>query len=353
MTEGLYLRPSSLARLEACPASYWLGQGITLPENKDAAMGTRIHEFMAGNAVNLSAEEADMVEVLTDALATLYETEPDIVELEIKAHIMLPSAKLEGTADRIEIRGDRMTVIDYKTGRTPVPPAAINFQLHAYGLLALSRHRQVQEVELVILQPYAPRGGSRAVFTRQEMAQTYHRLVALVGAINAAALRGTPHKGDHCTYCPALATCPAHRETIGELATVDSHPGRWEAATVEEKLALWDKIKQAKKAIALIESLYRRDLESNGEYFGGKIFLGAGRTQREVTDPGGLLRELSRECQLDPAEFAAACKVKLTDLEGIVKKRQSRKGKEFAAWYTAILDRYSDKTTTRGALETK
>lgn len=350
----LALRPSSLGRYEACPASYYLQADAPPQIDSDvAAFGKRVHAHMSGEAVTLSPAEAEMAELLTDALASLYETAADVEETEVTMTIDLPGAVLTGTADRIEIRGNRLTVIDYKTGRNEVTGAEGNFQLQAYALMAAKLHRELEEFEVCVIQPLAKGGGSRAIFRRQDLRVVWQRLLDLVEAIRVAGLRPSPVKGDHCTYCPALSICPAHRRGITELAVTDAHPGRWEMVPVSDKVLLWHKMRAAKKAIAAIEGLFRKDLEANADYYGGEIYLGKGRTQRDVSDAAGLFQDLNQTVGLSAAEFATACKVRLTELEPLVKKRQAKKGKEFAAWYTQILDRHSETTTTRGSLETK
>jgi CRISPR/Cas system-associated exonuclease Cas4 (RecB family) len=356
------IRASSLGRIESCPLSYWLSQGA--PEqapSPEADSGTRIHAVLAGEppAIPLTAGEQDCVDLCREIHAGLVESLPTLDEtlteqelsIVIKDGWIQDGWILTGHCDLVEIRGTHMVVVDWKTGRGEVPHAALNLQLKAYAIMLLKDRPSIRTVTLAIIQPFGKNQGSQITLERGDFVAAWKKLVSVFQAVAKAADSLPAPSESACKYCPALAICPAHRASIAQASTLTTRPAHWETATVEDKLTLWRQIKLAKKAIAEIEGLFRRDLESNADAFGGQVYIGRGRTTREVTDTAGLYAHLKTHLGLSPEEFAGAVKVKLTELEGIAKKRSTLKGKAWSVFFDEAISAYGESTTTRGSLE--
>lgn len=364
MATSLKLRASSLARLEACPASYWLAKHAPpQPESEAASSGTAIHAALAGEtpARPLTPEEEDVADLCRETVAGMYETDSDEVITEWEIEHPLPCGTLTGHCDRVEIRGNRAVIVDYKTGRDPVPSAGKNVQLLAYALLVKAicsspqmgpRLREIEEFDLAIVQPLAPGGGSRWVINLAELRDAYLRIRDVFIAVEQAEEDPTPNPSESaCKYCPALAICPAHRKAIATVSVTDSAPARWQLATRDEKLALWGQMRAAKKAIAALEWLFRQDLEENPDAFGGAIYIGKGRTQREVVDAPGLFAAM-QGLGVTGQEFVECCRVTIGGLERLVKARTGLKGKALAERFQALVAPYVETATTKGSLET-
>jgi len=351
------IRASSLGRIESCPLSYWLSQGA--PEqapSPEADSGTRIHAVLAGEppAIPLTAGEQDCVDLCREIHARLVESFPPFDETltEQELSIVIQDGWiLTGHCDLVEIRGTHMVVVDWKTGRGEVPHAALNLQLKAYAIMLLKDRPAIKTVTLAIIQPFGKNQGSQITLERADFIAAWKKLVSVFQAVSKAADSLPVPSESACKYCPALAICPAHRSSIAQASTLTTRPAHWETATVEDKLTLWKQIKLAKKAIAEIEGLFRRDLEANADAFGGQVYIGRGRTTREVTDAAGLYAHLKTHLGLSPEEFAGAVKVKLTDLESVAKKRSNLKGKAWSAFFDEAISAYGESTTTRGSLE--
>ena len=137
-----------------------------------------------------------------------------------------------GTADYVAIAGQTLHVFDFKYGRARVE-ASMNEQLLIYGA-ALRRvapsaefERQLTDVEFHIVQPrvepsfdeeHAVRGRHQTwrVHARWLDDWAAKKLEPAIQATQVSAARLVP--GDHCTYCPAKATCPALADTALQAA---------------------------------------------------------------------------------------------------------------------------------------
>lgn len=268
---------SSLPRLEACPASGALPQ-VREPSSADATRGTAIHAFveraiMHGRESALAAVGDELrplcaaidIEGLYGAaggtvsceVPLAYDVATDTARTmprgEHRAYTGLRPTEIPGTVDTVETWGDpveRVRVSDLKSGFVYV--ASDTLQLAFYGL-AVARIYGVDEVTVRIVQ-LDERGHART----DERTYDAFDLLAIAGRIAdtfAAVERArvvvgcgtTPSvsMGDHCTYCPCVAACPAHvglaRSVMGDLTSGDIE-ARLAAATPEEVGALYAKL---------------------------------------------------------------------------------------------------------------
>lgn len=124
---------------------------------------------------------------------------------------MVTDDEMAGTIDIVDPVNH--IVRDYKTGRTPVPPAKSNLQVAA----AAYAYATVAKVDRVVGQiVYIRPDGSVSdpdshVFEVMDLEAVLHRLRDIAFSIHHG---GNLQMGAHCDFCPALASCPAQQSII-------------------------------------------------------------------------------------------------------------------------------------------
>jgi len=164
---------SGMERLALCPGSFLLeverGEKTT---SDDAALGNRIHDWLAWRNVQLAPEEqelADACDAQANQLMTEWRCTGDAPKVEIIREQRLWARDADGLErtwsgkpDVVIIAEDpatgtrRALVVDYKTGRGDVTEAAGNMQLRALAVL-VAEEFNVTEVRVAIVQPLAGR----------------------------------------------------------------------------------------------------------------------------------------------------------------------------------------------------
>lgn len=312
-------RPSASAihRLFVCPGS-WQAEQQCPPEEESeaAAAGTRLHAHMEAGTLPEEAEEAEACEWcrgMAETLAVQCLGEGYTVFCR-EQRWWAKDGSFSGQPDLVFVSADyrAFMVLDYKFGRVPVEPAAQNKQL---GALAVLLREQVPDpVHVVygaILQPFASRAVPRVVRFRAEMLDVAR--AAIARAIEAAEgpcpeLRASEHG---CRYCRALASCPAALREALVLAAFT----RWSLLPLEQRRALYDRSKAARKLCDKIDAQVRADLEAGVELPG--LELGAGRASFTVTDASAAFGVAER-LGVTPQEFAGCCKVQISALDKVV-----------------------------------
>lgn len=159
-------------------------------------------------------------------------------ECGVETQFVMPAIhrELGGTCDFWAYHGDTraLYVRDLKYGQGYVVSPEDNPQLMIYAagaalqLCAIQKNWKVEEVidcvDFGIVQPRTGNDAVRAVeISGQELAAWMY------GTLRERA-KATDQKnaplvaGDHCQYCPAIATCPAHAVRAAELAKADFSP---------------------------------------------------------------------------------------------------------------------------------
>jgi RecB family exonuclease len=133
------------------------------------------------------------------------------------------TVSLKGVADRIDLlSGNRLRIIDYKTGYPPNPKRAL--QTPVYGLCAqerlAARDRQewsIDEAEYVAFsgkRPVVPVIGPRTSGAAEVLRDARSRLFAAVDAIERGEFPPRPHEIRMCTYCPYPSVC--RKDYVGD-----------------------------------------------------------------------------------------------------------------------------------------
>jgi hypothetical protein len=267
------LSPSAAHRWMACPGSVKLTEGRDDGGSVYSREGTAAHDLArhcletgtdaaehlgrvidhGGCFANSLADGDAAFEVTAEMVAavqTYIDTARPYLHLNplIEARVATPIADCWGTLDfgAHDPQAGRLTVLDFKYGKGVIVEAKGNAQLLTYasGLLAKIGEDEVDEIELVIVQPrrlHAEGPVRQMLYTKQELRQH------VADARHAASLVECDppvlHSGAHCKFCRASSFCPAflkirpndrapersefrnHRETEMEMTTSDYEKG--------------------------------------------------------------------------------------------------------------------------------
>jgi hypothetical protein len=263
MTKHFKYGGSTAARTLACPA--WIRLSASIPKNhgsnEAADTGTLLHncmeEWLKGDMplTDLLAGGREYKgikltsDLLHDKLVPAVSALTEVLQGAFKGVLTEPLVKISddtgGSIDVLAKSADGKTVhiIDYKFGHVPVS-AEDNAQLLFYALAAdidpatKSFFGDCDTVAMTIIQPNE-NGPDFETWT-----QPYEALTdfedKLFDAIDLSKQEDcAPTAGPHCTYCPAMATCPIK---TGEAA-------------VALRITDLDKLGQLSAAMAMVESV--------------------------------------------------------------------------------------------------
>lgn len=319
--------PSSLERRIACPGSYLLEKNLPpMPENPDAAEGTRLHAACAkGDLTGLDTEQRELVEkCLAFAAEVCGSTE---FKREVPLRLIGPGGAIltGGTADVAHVSGTSGTVVDYKFGRNEVPEAADNPQLAAYAAMLIQRYG-LTDCAVYIFQP---RLGARSSCLYRD--GHVERFTDAFLNMRAACLDvDAPfHAGNaQCRYCKGAyyCTCP---EIHHEMQTLAKNPPNTEELAKQASGEMLTRFvlaaEQVVKAAGYAkEELRRRARENNGFYL-NCWELSPGRKTRDVVNIDGL-HALVHDV-ISTEDFLKCCKVSIANLETIYADRMKSAGK--------------------------
>jgi len=131
--------------------------------------------------------------------------------LEIGSVFGVKNSDLFGTADLIVHRGTTLTVLDYKSGVTPVNPENNpQLELYAFGALNIGLPL-VTQVNLAIYQPSTSTPLKIFSCTLDELlARKPYYKTGVIAALNPEPLLKPSREA--CRWCPHRASCIAHRQ---------------------------------------------------------------------------------------------------------------------------------------------
>lgn len=328
------LSASGAHRWLACPGSVALCKDIPRTTSVYAEEGTAAHavgerhlregtdaKLSVGKTVRKSAATGELI-VCTEAMAEAVQVYLDfirgaqkhlpqsrlLIEQKFKLDWLLPDT-LWGTNDANLFQPyGKMVVVDYKHGQGTAVSAEENVQLMYYGLGALGHGNVhcIEQVEIVIVQPRAPGQAVKRWSTTPEALYQWGQDVLLPGAKRALS-PGAPLKaGDHCKFCPALATCPKVREQSLAAAQVAFGDGVPDKANINlpapstMDTADLEKVHEVSGLIEKWASAVSAELTArleNGET-GSRFKIVAGRATRKWTDDTLALEKL--QTVIDP-----------------------------------------------------
>jgi hypothetical protein len=139
-----------------------------------------------------------------------------------------------GTGDAVLLlpKWDMIEIVDLKGGRGVVVEATNNKQLRTYALGAyMANPGPWKIVRATIVQPRAPHRDGRIRSEEIHVSDLIEWTADLMGAMErakAAEADPTAHveAGEHCTFCPAIPTCPAvERKALATAQTMFAPEG--------------------------------------------------------------------------------------------------------------------------------
>lgn len=325
--------PSSLARLDLCPASARLCQLAPEGETSEfAERGTRIHSLAAELIANetipadVDAKELEFAEKIRDFAAPQIEGHEFHVE-ERLAYNTIEGELYYGTSDLVILQGNGVAICDWKTGFADVPEADCNLQGAAYALAAM----QTYNAGWADVCFYNPVTGWRS-FAHFESADALAREICKV--IERAKDPNAPcnPSEDACRYCNAKAICPAYL-AVAEASCnlVEMHTSRELSTWEDAAIVLWyNRLQMAAKFLEseLKPELLRR-IADKGECFGLRVKAqSGGREARDVCEVAFAVSDtLSNSEILDCCTLSVA-KLKAKYAENAKQKGQAKTKKD-------------------------
>lgn len=206
---------SGLERIALCPGSWRLESLCPRDEGgEDAASGTRIHAFLAGEDIELSDDELNLAKKCVNQAALLIQ--PDF-EKSVEQRLWYRNAEGErlfsGQSDVIARKDDVALVIDYKTGRGEVSASSENLQLRGLAVLVKHNCPWVQRVSVAIIQPLARKEPVVCEYGLEELEQAEKQILSILEDARKSDAPLVPSESA-CKYCRAKTICPALRKTI-------------------------------------------------------------------------------------------------------------------------------------------
>lgn len=202
----------------------------------------------------------------------------------------LAPTEIAGTIDVARVEDDRpgapLTILDYKTGRTPVPTPSWQLRVFAAAAAvdaATVAHAFIREDGSVWIER-----AELDVFDLEDIRATLQALPARIAEARALVAAGTPPpvaEGDHCRYCPARRSCPAK---VGLLVKVVREPldlrDQITVLTDEnaaEAVRVWDR---ARKTVADFGALVHAVARERPIDMGDGTWFGTVEKSRESID---------------------------------------------------------------------
>lgn len=250
VSEKLVMSPSQAEQYERCPRRYALERRLGVGDQTSvyAEFGRMIHRVLEtteraarsrgehhassaaakdelgdqfdpvvfGGGPFAAAWKARALETL-DRLYEKWPTQARAIALERRLTMDLDGTTWRGYADRIESDGIELSVVDYKTTRSPLPQsdAAASLQLGFY-LLAAAADSELASIGTPTVAEFwypaksAARGLTKRSFDIDELPAVRTRLVQAADGIRNE--DWTPRPGPACDRCGVKAVCPVRPE---------------------------------------------------------------------------------------------------------------------------------------------
>lgn len=346
---------STYARIKACVASAALPQiNLASPE---AASGNDGHDHLSkfveaairGEEYDPPSEWQNLCEAIRPYAARLRSEVAfalnvatggaRILGYNIGRDYKIGELEVPGTADLAGATDTHAIIIDLKTGRGEVEPAARNRQLRF--LAACATFIYGKESALVALL-HAPPGvepwwdwaeidAFDLDFTVTDLLEL-HRSVQDAKALVAAGRVPNVNEGPHCRYCPALPVCPAKTALINRIVSgmEADEMDLLKPLSPETAGLAYERLQAGKRLMALVERAVYGALDQYGE-----LKLPNGRVLRRESRPGNerldgdivwsVLSDVASREVADRAVTRAATKKRLGE---VLREEYGRSGAE-------------------------
>jgi len=362
-------RPSAseFERLALCPGSYALCKQAPPPEEtEDAASGTKIHAYLAGEILRekLTEEEDHTAERCASKLRELEEQLeiPDDAPRLIEQRYWF-GALFSGKADVVRMwtnkAGDRCALIaDYKTGRNDTTTAEGNIQLRAL-LSAFVENELCNRIYTAIIAPWQTTELSVCEYRDTDIDKA---ILECTKIINECEKENAPLNPSEkaCKYCRAKAICPALQSESTSALDVLSANGK---PLTRESFALVAQSLSADNLLQLMEGDSLREMANaaiRGE-IRRRVLIGdpevcqhwritEGQEREKIVDVNKVFSKL-QAMGVSANAFAAACTVTKKALTDLVKAEIGGKGKALKETIADITEGAVEITKTQGSLE--
>lgn len=307
--------PSSLARLDLCPASARLCQLAPEGESSEAAeRGTRIHTLAAALITgaelpqNADAEELKFAEKIAEFAAPLVKGREHYVERRL-AYNTIDGELYWGTSDLVVVCWGGVVICDWKTGFGETPEAEVNLQGAAYALAAMQEFgKDSADVHF-----FNPCTGWRS-YAHFDSADALAREICKV--IERAKDPSAPcnPSEDACRYCNAKTICPAHLATCEASCRLVEMKQSTDITTWrDEDLSLWySRLLLASKWLDnVVKPELLRRIADKGECGGLRVKQQSGG--REATDVQAVMEATSKVLGED--DILQCCSLSIAQLK--------------------------------------
>jgi CRISPR/Cas system-associated exonuclease Cas4 (RecB family) len=214
---------SAIERLALCPGSYQVSLGLPEQESDAAASGTRIHEALAGRL--------DVSELTEDEETTLRLCQESAAPLVVGADTVFRDQErlwfrkgvipiYSGLADVIALfdNAKHAVILDYKTGRVPVPSSTENLQLRALAALVAQNYPDIETVKVGIIQPWVTRTVTLVEYDREALQFSAQQVREIIEAAMKEDAPLNPSE-EACRYCRARSVCPALQKAVEKVSS--------------------------------------------------------------------------------------------------------------------------------------
>lgn len=338
-----------------CAGRHLAQRGLTDTTSADAEIGNRIHAFLAGEKVNLTADESDLAEKCSAIEQSLLN---DIFGQKLGRNILMDGDaivtriretriwsdfggfKHSGKPDVVYIYGKIGLVIDYKTGRNEVAVSSRNLQLRDLAVLVTIEHG-LDKVYVAVIQPWATMKPEPCEYDKSALILALGEMEGRIISSNDPKSERTPGI-KQCEYCKAKAICPEARElalTPTADAALPNNSGTPEALALaldNATLAKFiDRASFAEKVIDACRDEAKRRIAEGQEVPGYK--LKDGSVRESISDAQECWkRTCSRGVTVE--QFMGVVTVAKGKLKDTVKAATGLKGKALDADMALILE---------------
>jgi hypothetical protein len=334
---------SSMSRYLACPGSAKLCAGLETGAKSKQPVYTQ-----EGEAIHAALAGESEVEELTPDLRDKHErldAKRQVVEARFGKALWInerrfwsPNKRYSGRFDRTGFHGHRAILIDYKTGRLEVTPAARNLQLRAGVALLSHNFPHLTEIQAAIIQDRRPI--TTTTYDEESIKASCAQIENIVKATEAD---DAPRNAglDQCRFCPAAGTCPEHKEWVTKGMDVpEGTAGEWgpeDWSSFCESIPLLRKWLDCR--VAQAKDMLAEDPASIPGYF-----LKPGSLTEKIDSR--VVRHLVEQ-GYDFDELCAAFSVSKTKLRPVLGKLTSTKGRVLDAMFYKLCGNFM--TTKRNA----
>jgi hypothetical protein len=297
------------------------GAGVDCSDFPKATVKTKSHEITVDDEVTECAQE--YVNYVRGRLAEHGPGATLLIEQRFSLADLDPPFDAGGTGDAVLLlpNWDMIEIVDLKGGRGVVVEATGNKQLRTYALGAyMANPGPWKVVRATIVQPRAPHRDGRIRSEEihvSDLIEWTADLMEAMAAAKAAEADPVAHvvAGEHCTFCPAIPTCPAVERKALAVAQTMFTPEGIKTPPAPETLGL-DRIAEILNAADMIQNwlnacrAYAQDQAEAGIEVPGYVLVEKQGRRAWARDDAEIAQALLKELKLDVDDIYAEPKLK-------------------------------------------